>query len=83
MMVPKQIKHRKKREPDQLTRKLTACLIQALRAQNSLSQACLVMLSFWDTVSIKKGLKKKKRLNEIKYLRQLEDKFLVEHLNNL
>ena len=39
MMVPKLIRHRKKREPDQSTRKLTACLIQALRARNSLSQA--------------------------------------------
>ena len=53
-MVSKLIKHRKKREPCQSTRKLTACLIQALRAQNSLSQACLVMLSFWDTNSIHK-----------------------------
>ena len=84
MMVPKLIKHRKKREPDQSTRKLTACLIQALRARNSLSQACLVLLSFWDTVSFhKEGPEGKKHLNEIKCLRQLEDKFLVEHLNNL
>ena len=34
------------------------------------------------TASIKKGLKKN-HLKEIKYLKQLEDKFLVEHLNNL
>ena len=56
-MISKLIKHRKKRDPDQSPRKLTACLIQALSAWNSLSQACLVMLSFWDTASIKKGLK--------------------------
>ena len=48
-MINKLIKHRKKREPYQSTRKLTACLIQALSAWNSLSQACLVMLSFRDT----------------------------------
>ena len=53
-MVSKLIKHRKKREPGQSTRKLTACLLQALRARNSLSPACLVMLSFWDTDSIHK-----------------------------
>ena len=53
-MVSKLIKHRKKREPGQSTKKLTACLLQALRAQNSLSQACLEILSFWDTDSIHK-----------------------------
>ena len=31
-MIPKLIKHRKKREPNQSDRKLTACLIQALSA---------------------------------------------------
>ena len=29
-MISKLIKHRKKREPDQSTRELTACLIQSL-----------------------------------------------------
>ena len=48
-MIFKLIKHKKKQEPDQSDRKLTACLIQALSAQTSSSQACLVMLSFWDS----------------------------------
>ena len=80
-MVSKLIKHRKKREPCQSTRKLTASLIQALRAWNSLSQACLVMLSFWDTNSIHKEGPEKieiKTIKDIKYLKQL-DTFLVEH----
>ena len=80
-MVSKLIKHRKKREPGQSTRKLTACLLQALRAQNSLSQACLVILSFWDTDRIHKEGPEKiyiKTIEEIKYLKHL-DKFLVDH----
>ena len=79
-MVSKLIKHRKKREPCQSTRKLTACLIQALRAWNSLSQACLVMLSFWDTNSIHKEGPEKieiKTIKDIKYKKL--DTFLVEH----
>ena len=44
-IINKLIKHRKKREPYQSTRKLTTCLIQALSAWNSLLQVWLVMLS--------------------------------------
>ena len=79
-MTSKLIKHRKKREPDKSDRKLTACLIQALSAWNSLSQACLVMLSFWDTqLPSRRAWKKKTTIRKIKYLKELEDKFLFEH----
>ena len=80
-MISKLIKHRKKREPGQSTRKLTACLIQSLSAWNSLSQACLVMLSFWDTQLPSRRAWKKTTttIRKIKYLKELEDKFLFEH----
>ena len=80
-MVSKLIKHRKKREPGQSTRKLTACLLQALRAQNSLSQACLVILSFWDIDRIHKEGPEKiyiKTIEEKPNIKQF-DKFLVDH----
>ena len=77
-MISKLIKHRKQREPDQSTRKLTACLIQALSTWNSLSQACLVMFFFFFNVFLsgthschKEGPEKKTTIRKIKYLKEL------------
>ena len=80
-MINKLIKHRKKREPYQSTRKLTACLIHSgFKCWKLLITGMLGNAVFQGhTASIKKGLKKTTTIRKIKYLKELEEKFLFEY----
>ena len=79
-MISKLIKHRKKKRTWSVYQKTYCLSYTAFKCLKLLITGMLGNVVFLGhTASIKKGLKKKKTIRKIKYLKELEEKFLFEH----